>query len=122
MKRVYDILQYVNCVKTEEEHPPMGNDTLDRIKVLQDVSRLGEALADNLIESVKRNTDRTNDDVMTLQGLAIFLKLNKKTIEPLVRAGTIPGFKIGASWRFLRSDIIAWMKKLSKENPNADNL
>ena len=49
------------------------------------------------------------DDIITIKELAEYLKLNAKTACRLVSEGKIPGFKVGGSWRFRRSEIEKWI-------------
>lgn len=55
------------------------------------------------------------DDILTIQELAIYLKLNEKTTYRLASEGKLPGFKVGGSWRFKRVDIEQWIEE-KKEN------
>jgi excisionase family DNA binding protein len=48
-------------------------------------------------------------DVMTIRELADYLKLAEKTAYRLAAEGKIPGFKVGASWRFRKSEIDRWI-------------
>jgi excisionase family DNA binding protein len=48
------------------------------------------------------------DQVMTLEELAIYLKLPKSTIYKLVQEGRIPGQKLGKQWRFGKQAIDQW--------------
>lgn len=48
-------------------------------------------------------------EVMTVRELADYLKLAEKTAYRLAADGKIPGFKVGASWRFRRSEIDRWI-------------
>lgn len=51
------------------------------------------------------------DDILTIRELAGLLKINEKTAYKLAANGTIPGFKVGGSWRFGRSQIDGWIKR-----------
>jgi len=51
------------------------------------------------------------DDILTIQELAIYLKLNEKTAYRLASEGKLPGFKVGGSWRFKRIDIEQWIEE-----------
>jgi len=53
-------------------------------------------------------------DIMTIKELAEYLKLKEKNAYKLVAEGEIPGFKIGGSWRFKKSEIDKWIKEQSK--------
>ena len=53
-------------------------------------------------------------DIMTIREVADYLKLTEKTAYRLVAEGKIPGFKVGGSWRFRRSEIERWIDAQSK--------
>ena len=48
--------------------------------------------------------------VFTVDDLAAYLKLPKRTIYKLAQEGKIPGQKVGRHWRFLRETIDAWLR------------
>ncbi|NNG43527.1 helix-turn-helix domain-containing protein [Pseudoalteromonas sp. NEC-BIFX-2020_002] len=50
------------------------------------------------------------DEILTIQDVAIYLKLNEKTAYRLVNEGKLPGFKVGGSWRFKESDLNTWIE------------
>lgn len=54
-------------------------------------------------------------DILTVKELAEYLKLNEKTAYRLAARKDIPGFKIGGSWRFRKSEIDAWIEKQGKK-------
>jgi excisionase family DNA binding protein len=55
---------------------------------------------------------RTEDDeILTVGQVSKLLRLHQRTIYKLVRNGTIPGRRVGKSWRFLKSEIIKWFEK-----------
>ena len=56
-----------------------------------------------------------SDEILTIQELAVYLKLNEKTAYRLAGDGKLPGFKVGGSWRFKREDIEVWIEK-QKDN------
>jgi excisionase family DNA binding protein len=49
-------------------------------------------------------------DIMTIKEVAEFLKLKEKTAYALAARGDIPGFKVGGSWRFRKSELEKWIK------------
>jgi excisionase family DNA binding protein len=51
------------------------------------------------------------DSVMTIEEVAAFLKVSETTAYQLVRSGEIQGRKVGREWRFLKSEVVAWLKK-----------
>lgn len=50
-------------------------------------------------------------EVMTLREVSEFLKIGTTTIYTLARNKKIPSRKIGREWRFLKSEIVEWMKE-----------
>jgi excisionase family DNA binding protein len=54
------------------------------------------------------------NDIITIKEVADYLKLKEKTAYALVARGEIPGFKVGGSWRFRKSEIEKWISQQSK--------
>lgn len=52
-----------------------------------------------------------NQEIMTIDEIAEYLKLKLKTAYALVARGDIPGFKVGGSWRFRKSEIDRWISE-----------
>ena len=50
-----------------------------------------------------------DDEILTIQEVATFLKIKEKTAYDLVAKGKIPGFKVGGAWRFKRSQLNEWI-------------
>jgi excisionase family DNA binding protein len=50
-------------------------------------------------------------DVLTIDELAVYLKVPKSTLYKLVREGSVPSQKVGKHWRFHRDAIDAWLKQ-----------
>ena len=48
--------------------------------------------------------------ILTIKEVAEYLKVNERTVYRLAGAKKIPAFKVGGTWRFLRSDIDKWIK------------
>ncbi len=55
-------------------------------------------------------------DIMTIREVADYLKLTEKTAYRLAAEGKIPGFKVGGSWRFRRSEIEKWIDRQSEKH------
>ena len=53
-------------------------------------------------------------DIMTIDEVSEYLRLKLKTAYHLAAKGDIPGFKVGGSWRFRRSEIQRWIKQQEK--------
>jgi excisionase family DNA binding protein len=47
--------------------------------------------------------------ILTLDELAAYLKIGKRTLYGLAAKGEIPAFKVGGVWRFRRSEIDQWI-------------
>lgn len=56
------------------------------------------------------------EEIMTLKEVAEYLKLAEKTAYRLAADGTIPGFKVGGSWRFRKSVIEDWIDQQTVKN------
>ena len=54
-----------------------------------------------------------SDEILTLKEVAKYLKLADKTAYRLAAEGKLPGFKVGGSWRFKRSEIEKWISEQS---------
>jgi len=49
------------------------------------------------------------DSVMTVKEVADYLRVNQRTVYRLAVERRLPGFKVGANWRFKRGDIDGWI-------------
>ena len=47
--------------------------------------------------------------VMTVKEVAEYLRVNQRTVYRLAVDRKLPGFKVGATWRFKRADIDLWI-------------
>ncbi len=57
-------------------------------------------------------------DIFTIKEVATYLKLAEKTSYRLASEGKLPGFKVGGSWRFRKSEIDTWIKEQEKKARN----
>lgn len=48
-------------------------------------------------------------DVLTAEEAAAFLRVSTKTVLGLARSGDLAGTKVGRAWRFLRTDLTAYV-------------
>jgi len=60
------------------------------------------------------------DQILTVREVAELLKINEKTAYKLAADLKLPGFKVGGSWRFRRSDIDAWIEEKKIEIKGAN--
>ena len=44
-------------------------------------------------------------DILTVEEVAEYLRIHPYTVRRLVRAGQLPGFKVGGQWRFHRDEV-----------------
>ena len=51
----------------------------------------------------------SDDEIMTVKELAVFLKIAEKTAYRFASEGKVPGFKVGSAWRFRKSEINRWI-------------
>lgn len=51
-----------------------------------------------------------DDEILTVDEVAAFLKAGKRTVYRLAANGTLPAFKLGGTWRFRKTDLNAWME------------
>lgn len=52
--------------------------------------------------------------LMTLPEVADHLRIGQRTAYGWAKAGKIPAFKIGSSWRFDRKDVDQWVEAQKK--------
>ena len=60
-----------------------------------------------------------DDEIFTVKEVAVYLKITEKTAYRLAAEGKLPGFKVGGSWRFKRSDLSSWIDSQKKFSGNA---
>ena len=53
----------------------------------------------------------SENDVMTTEEVSQYLRIDEQTVRDLLRARTLPGRKVGRSWRVLRSELDAWLRQ-----------
>ena len=62
-----------------------------------------------------------NDEILTIDELAAYLKISKSTLYKLAVNGKLPGQKIGKRWRFHKDAIDTWvthgLEKSKKHSP-----
>jgi excisionase family DNA binding protein len=53
--------------------------------------------------------NEADGEILTLEEVAVYLKAGKKTVYRLAQQGQIPGFKLGGTWRFRRTELDRWI-------------
>ena len=56
-----------------------------------------------------------NNDILTIEEAAEYLKLGKRSIYKLAKSGEIPHKKVLNKYRFVREDLIKWVSGEGKE-------
>ena len=65
----------------------------------------------------------TENDLMTLDEVAAYLRLSKDTAYRMVQKGNLPASKVGVQWRFRKADVDKWLevnKNVAEETPGRD--
>lgn len=57
------------------------------------------------------------DEILTLDEVAAYLKAGKRTVYRLAQQGDIPAFKLGGTWRFRRTELDRWIAASIEKNP-----
>jgi excisionase family DNA binding protein len=58
-------------------------------------------------------------EVLTTEEAAEFLRVSTKTILALARQGDLPGEKVGRAWRFLRAELLDYLRGRQRSAPQA---
>lgn len=53
----------------------------------------------------------TEDEIMTINQVAEYLKISEITTYKLVQEGKIPAFKVGRHWRIMKEDLKEFIEK-----------
>src|SRR6218665_2345627 len=64
----------------------------------------------------RHSMNEADGEILTLDEVAAYLKAGKKTAYRLAHLGQIPGFKLGGTWRFRRSDLERWIAPQNDTN------
>ena len=51
------------------------------------------------------------DKLMTVDEVAVYLRVNPMTVYRMTNRGALPGVKVGDLWRFKERDIAAWLER-----------
>ena len=60
------------------------------------------------MEKVEKPVEKR--ELMTLEEVAQYLRIGKRTTYGWAKSGKLPAFKIGQAWRFDRADIDRWVE------------
>jgi len=67
-------------------------------------------------------TMQEDTEVLTADEAAKLLRVSTKTVLALARAGALPGEKVGRAWRFVRSDLLDYLRGQKRDGPRAASL
>jgi excisionase family DNA binding protein len=59
------------------------------------------------------------EEVLTAEEAAELLRVSIKTVLSLAREGILPGEKVGRAWRFLRADLLNYVRGSRRESSGA---
>lgn len=48
-------------------------------------------------------------DILTLDEVACYIRVTKRTLYRLAQEGRLPAFKLGGVWRFRRAELDQWI-------------
>jgi PTS system nitrogen regulatory IIA component len=52
-----------------------------------------------------------NHEIMTIEEVAVYLRVSERTVYDWAQKGQLPGGKLGTTWRFKRGDIESWVNR-----------
>ncbi|MCC7300102.1 MAG: PTS sugar transporter subunit IIA [Verrucomicrobia bacterium] len=52
-----------------------------------------------------------NHEIMTIEEVAVYLRVSERTVYDWAQKGQLPGGKLGTTWRFKRSDVEGWVNR-----------
>lgn len=55
------------------------------------------------------------NDILNLNETADYLRVSKQTVYNMIKDGRIKAYKVGREWKFLRSDIMAYLESTSSD-------
>jgi predicted DNA-binding transcriptional regulator AlpA len=71
--------------------------------------RIEVFLSHEQTQAMLRGSLATRHAVLTSRELAAFLRLTTHQVDDMAAAGSLPGFQVEGSWRFLKSSIDEWL-------------
>jgi len=67
-------------------------------------------------EQIADQTVAVFPPVMTVDQVANYLQVSKRTVYNMAAAGELPAAKVGDQWRFYRPEVDRWLMVLSRQN------
>ena len=63
--------------------------------------------------------EATENEIMTVQEVAQYLRLAEATVYKLAQAGEIPAVKVGRAWRFKKELIDEWFREQAMQDSHS---
>jgi excisionase family DNA binding protein len=60
-------------------------------------------------------------EIFTLEEVAAYLTVGKRTVYRLAASGEIPAFKLGGAWRFWHSELDQWIAASISNKKQSDD-
>lgn len=93
-----------------------GIETYRCVECGEEVYTTQEAKMIERIVQALSKIDVPKIDVLNLEETAQYLRVSNQTVYNMIRDGRIKAYKVGREWRFLRSDIVAYMNGSSNQD------
>ncbi len=77
---------------------------------VSDIERIAERVAEQITPLLRQNSKSNDNELMTAEELAGYLKVKKSSIYDKVHTKSIPFLKHGNSLRFRRKHIDLWLQ------------
>ncbi len=77
---------------------------------VSDIKRIAEKVAEQITPLLRQNSKSNDNELMTAEELAGYLKVKKSSIYDKVHTKSIPFLKHGNSLRFRRKHIDLWLQ------------
>jgi len=68
------------------------------------------------VTNLENRSITMTEPTLTIKELAKYLNVTERTIYNLLERGELPGFKVGANWRFRKEDIEKWIEENKRMN------
>lgn len=64
---------------------------------------------------IRAMSDKPAVDILNLNETADYLRVSNQTVYNMIKDGRIKAYKVGREWKFLRSDIMAYLESTSSD-------
>lgn len=66
------------------------------------------------MNETQTQTPTSPPEVMTVDDLAAYLQVSKRSVYNMASAGEVPAVKIAGQWRFFKPTVDRWLEEQSK--------